>query len=261
MLRYIKADFLRLMYHGRFIWAILTVVVMCCMGSYEQFYALQYGGKTCLLELFDELTVYESFRLLSLLPACFLGTCLACEDSLGMQRYICVRGSQKKYIITRIIVCATSSFFVIIAGFLIYAALASVIIDVAECNRENYGLTAPYASVAIFHGEIAYIMVLAILNGMMAMLFSMLSLCTTIVTQEKRVILMIPLIGFYFISQLNAHFPDRYNIYLICANFDIINKSASETFIHSCLFLGSISFILAIAYYFLYFNIYRKDLR
>lgn len=261
MLRYIKADFLRLMYHGRFIWAVLIVVIMCCMSSYEQIYALQYGGKTCLLELFDELTVYESFRLLSLLPACFLGTCLACEDSLGMQKYICVRGNQKIYIIARIAVCAVSSLLVIVTGFLIYAWLASGIINILGCDMENYGLTAPYASVAIFHGEIAYIMVLAILNGMMAMLFSMSALCTTILTQEKRVILIVPLIGFYFVSQFSAHLPDKYNIYLICANFDIIHKSASQTFIHSCLFLGSIALILAIIYYFLYFNVYRKDLR
>lgn len=261
MLQYIRADFLRLMYHGRFILAVLTVVIMCCMGSYEQIYALQYGGKTCLLELFDELTIYESFRLLSLLPACFLGTCLACEDSLGMQRYICVRGNQKKYIVARIAVCAASSFLVIVIGFLIYAGLASGIIKFLDCDRENYGLTAPYASVAIFHGELAYIVVLAILNGMMAAIFSMFGLCATILTQEKRVILMIPLIGFYFASKFTAHLPYRYNIYLICGNFDIIHKSASETFIYSFLFLSGIAFILAVIYYFFYFYIYRRNLR
>lgn len=215
MRRFLKADFYRLLTSGQFYIGILGIALVYLICGYQATYLVDVYASYFYNGWFSTAIIIYAFCAVAF-SGCFL------EDSEHAFWYqIIQRGTIRKYVWSKVIVCFMGAVLVSVLGVLLFSLILRTQIPfVSEINpfidvQREYD---KFGFLLYPNRIVWYFLCASAMNGLLGGIFALLSAYLSLYEKNRIFTISAPVVGFYFLENFftnNLQLPDTFDIWCI----------------------------------------------
>ena len=217
-----------------YIASIIATSAMCYFCSYEYLHG---AGNS--VYIFDVMLHLGLFKKVMVFFSAIPFVTVFCQDyNSGYIKSLILRGGERSYAWSNVIVCALSGFTAIFLGMLSYFCILSFF-----CPAQPYQVTGVYSNVAS-NSPVLFFMIISVVFSLYATMWSVVGLTLSSILPDNYVALGSPLIFGYILEELTFGFPSFINLYDLSHNVGLFKQSPLLNFLYT---IGVFILIIAIA--------------
>lgn len=230
ILSQLKSDYKRIFSSLKIYLSIMGVVLLCYVSTEKYIH----GNEDIyyILDILIGLSVFKKLIVIFAALPCVTGF----YDDWKHQyiKNLVIRTGKKDYILSKIIVCSTSSFLVVFIGIVLF--ISGLIITgtdysgIYKSGALNEAM--PYGEL-LYQNSFWYICIIASIYAYSMAVWVMSGLMISAYIPNGFVAVCTPLIFSYLLEEITAFFPPYLNMYLLAKGRDILGRSAEYSYAYT----------------------------
>ena len=223
---------------------IVMVAVLCAASVKETVFDVTIP-RIDLAYVMDLLMDLSLFQQLVILLAAIPTAAGFCNDwCCQFIRPVVTRSGIRRYALSKLLICALTSFLVVMILYL----------PAAHDNPINAPVP-PYGSLLEGPAPFLYILCVASLFALSASLWAVVGLAVSARLPNKFVAVSTPLIASYLVQELTKSLPPQFNLYYLSRARNILGQGAAVSFLYSAFVFMA---LIGLAGYFFYVTVQRR---
>lgn len=231
----LKADYKRIWSTPKVYFSIAAIAVLCYISTEKYMH-----GKEDIFYILDILIGLSVFKKLIVIFAALPGVTGFYDDWKHQYiKNIVLRTGKRTYIISKMIVCVTSSFIVVFIGILLFlGALIIAGVDYSGIHRiGSLDEVMPYGTL-LYEQPFLYVCSIVSIYAASMSVWVAGGLMISAYIPNSFVAVCSPLIFSYLLEEITAFFPPCVNIYLLAKGSDILGKNAVCSYLYTIFIFG-----------------------
>ena len=233
---------------------IVMVAVLCAASVKETVFDVTIP-RIDLAYVMDLLMDLSLFQQLVILLAAIPTAAGFCNDwCCQFIRPVVTRSGIHRYALSKLLICALTSFLVVMIGMTLFFSVMSLYLPAAHDNPINAPVP-PYGSLLEGPAPFLYILCVASLFALSASLWAVVGLAVSARLPNKFVAVSTPLIASYLVQELTKSLPPQFNLYYLSRARNILGQGAAVSFLYSAFVFMA---LIGLAGYFFYVTVQRR---
>lgn len=234
--------------------SIVIVFILCVTSAKETIFDITIPriDLAYVMDLFMDLSLFQQ---LVILTAAIPTAASFCNDwCCQFIRPVVVRSGVKRYALSKVLVCALSSFLIVLIGMTLFFVFMGFFLPVAHSDPLNPPVP-PYGTLLEGPAPFLYLLCVGSLFALSASLWTVVGLAVSARLPNKFVAICTPLIASYLLQELTKSLPPQFNLYYLSRARNILGQGAGISFLYSAfVFLA----LIGLAGYFFYRTVQRR---